>query len=83
MRPESHARSSPVGIRIVSTPLPPGRLTRDLGVRLRALYDGILNEPLPDRLLAVAGSLDQHGGPSRQEMSDGPATIARGVGRRR
>ena len=58
MRRESHVASSPAAIRVVSTPLPPGRLTRDLGVRLRALYDGLLNEPLPERLLAVAGSLD-------------------------
>ncbi len=76
--------ASPAGIRVVSTPVPPGRLFRDLAARLRALYDGVLSEPVPDRLLAVAGSLhDRNDDPSRQEMSDGAATIAGGVGRRR
>ena len=40
-------------IRVVSTPVPPGRLSRDLAVQLRAMYDDLLSEPVPDRLLAM------------------------------
>jgi hypothetical protein len=72
----------PSAIRVVSTPVPAGRLYRDLTVQLRAMYDDLLSEPLPERLMATAGLCD-NGAVSlcTREMSDGAATIASGVDR--
>jgi hypothetical protein len=74
--------TSPSAIRVVSTPVPTGRLFRDLTVQLRAMYDDLLNEPLPERLIAWAG-LCENGAASlcTKETSDGAATIASGVDR--
>ena len=72
----------PSAIRVVSIPVPTVRLYRDLTDQLRAMYDDLLSEPLPERLIAQAG-LCEDGATSlcTREMSDGAATIASGVNR--
>ena len=81
--PHGHPRAtSPSAIRVVSTPVPMGRLYRDLTAQLRAMYDDLLNEPLPERLVGWA-ALCETGTASlcTQETSDGATTIASGVDR--
>ena len=58
MRQETHAPPSIPVIRVISTPIPSARLTRDLAVQLRAMYDDLLREPLPDRFRAMIGFAD-------------------------
>ena len=82
MRQETQGLSTLPVIRVISTPIPSARLSRDLAAQLRAMYEDLLREPVPERLLATAG-LSQAGtnSPSTQEMRDGPATSASGVDR--
>jgi hypothetical protein len=79
---ENSPATCPSAIRVISVPVPTGRLYRDLTVQLRAMYDDLLSEPLPAQLIARAG-LCQNGAPTlyTREMSDGAATIASGVDR--
>jgi hypothetical protein len=81
MRQESQGSSGPPVIRVVSTPVPPRRLYGDLTAQLRALYDDLLSEPVPGRLVALVARSDDTV-PSEEEMSHGAATIASGVDRR-
>ncbi len=41
-------------VRVVSTPVPQRRLYGDLAEQCRAVFDDVLAEPVPDRLLALA-----------------------------
>ena len=82
MRQESQGFSTLPAIRVISTPIPSARLSRDLAAQLRAMYEDLLREPVPERLLAAAG-LSQTGTNSlaTKEMGDGAATSASGVDR--
>jgi hypothetical protein len=48
-------------------------LQQHIGNRLRALYDGVVNEPIPDRLMMLLSKLDsQEDSPDRPANGDRP-----------
>ena len=58
MQQGSHEPSGLAAVRVISTPVPPRRLFGALGVQLRAVYDDLLAEPVPGRLLALLDGPD-------------------------
>lgn len=82
MRQETQGFSTLPVIRVISTPIPSARLSRDLGAQLRAMYEDLLREPVPERLLVAAGLAEAGAtSPSTKETRDGAAASPCGVDR--
>jgi hypothetical protein len=56
---ESHGGFKPDNERLMSITVPNPPLAGVVGEQLRAMYDGLLTEPLPERLLSLLRSFDE------------------------
>jgi hypothetical protein len=70
---ESHGGFEPDNERLMSITVPNPPLAGVVGEQLRAMYDGLLTEPLPERLLSLLRSFDDTDDPqlSRGDLPDG------------
>jgi Anti-sigma factor NepR len=56
---ESHSGLEPDSERIISISIPNPPLAGVVGEQLRAMYDGLLTEPLPEKLVSLLRSFDE------------------------
>ena len=73
MTSESHNGFKPDNEHLMSITVPNPPLAGVVGEQLRAMYDGLLTEPLPERLLSLLRSFDETDDPqlSRGALPDG------------